>query len=93
MFSGRVLANPGYQMLPGGLIMQWGTTTIPGSGSGSFTFPIVFPNAVLCTQITKTGSMMNSETVNVVSSSNANVILENFPGAAETAVSVFVIGY
>jgi hypothetical protein len=36
------LSANGYQKLPGGLIIQWGTR----EGDGSVTFPIAFPNAV-----------------------------------------------
>lgn len=48
----RNFANPGYARLPGGLILQWGTTSaadIAGAAvlSLSATFPIAFPNAVL----------------------------------------------
>lgn len=48
----------GYAKLPGGLIIQWGTVagTI-GSGTGNtfvFTFPIIFPNALLSYSLTFT---------------------------------------
>lgn len=36
------LSTNGYQKLPGGVILQWGVST-----SGSATFPVTFPNAVL----------------------------------------------
>jgi hypothetical protein len=43
----------GYQKLPGGLIMQWGTTdVIPGPGTLDITFPIVFPTSCVNVQIT-----------------------------------------
>jgi hypothetical protein len=42
------VASSGYQTLPGGLIIQWGTGTLPSSGgssaSVSVTWPIAFPN-------------------------------------------------
>jgi hypothetical protein len=41
----------GFQQLPGGLILQWGTFTAPGSTS-SITFPIPFPTACVNVQIT-----------------------------------------
>lgn len=44
-----LLAN-GYQKLPGGLILQWGTNATSG-GSVAVTFPIAFPNGVLCAPI------------------------------------------
>lgn len=46
--SGAFLADrsaAGYQKLPGGLIMQWGTIGF-SSGIASVTFPIAFPNQV-----------------------------------------------
>jgi hypothetical protein len=46
--SNQSLAASGYQKLPGGLIMQWGTHT-PGGGNttNTVTFPIAFPTACL----------------------------------------------
>ncbi len=45
-FSNNDLSGNGYQILPGGLILQWGTG-VGGSGS-NFTFPLQFPQALLC---------------------------------------------
>ena len=43
---GHLRAASGYQRLPSGMILQWGTQTI---GSGTVTnFPVTFPNACLC---------------------------------------------
>jgi hypothetical protein len=44
-FSASPAAN-GYQKLPNGLIIQWGTVGT-SNGSATITFPIAFPNAVL----------------------------------------------
>lgn len=45
----KSLGTNGYQKLPGGLIMQWGSGTLPNSGvntsSLAVTFPIAFPAA------------------------------------------------
>jgi hypothetical protein len=45
------LGASGYQKLPGGLIIQWGTATLPNSGSNVSTiqvsFPIPFPAALV----------------------------------------------
>ncbi len=46
--GGVTLSNPGHIYLPGGLIIQWGSTPIPGGANasgGAITFPIPFPNA------------------------------------------------
>jgi hypothetical protein len=53
------LTANGYQKLPGGLIMQWGTVAVTQSGSGNAVidtnFPIAFPIACLSLQATTTG--------------------------------------
>ena len=46
------LANPGYQKLPGGMIMQWGTNNSADNPGATVTFPIAFPNACLNIQAT-----------------------------------------
>lgn len=42
---GASLALSGYQKLPSGLIIQWGTANGSASGSKAVTFPVAFPNA------------------------------------------------
>ena len=43
-----IAGTEGYQKLPGGLILQWGTTgNITGDITGTYTFPIAFPVACL----------------------------------------------
>ncbi len=43
---GSSLASSGYQKLPSGLIVQWGTNTIPaGTANNPVTLPIAFPNS------------------------------------------------
>ena len=45
------LASSGYQKLPSGLIIQWGTTSsIPGNGNLVVAFPISFPNSCFTIQ-------------------------------------------
>lgn len=41
------LTTTGYQYLPGGLLMQWGSETISPLSSKVVTFPVEFPNDVL----------------------------------------------
>lgn len=51
LFTGtnRSLATNGYIKLPGGLIIQWGTSgSIASAGSLAITLPVAFPTAHLC---------------------------------------------
>lgn len=54
--SNQLLASPGYQKFPGGLIEQWGLSApIPSGGFGAtISFPIAFPTA--CLNVTATFS-------------------------------------
>lgn len=46
------LTSNGYQYLPSGLIVQWGTTgSISAGGAISVTFPLAFPTACLWTEL------------------------------------------
>lgn len=45
LFGSSIAAN-GYQKLPSGLIVQWGTFTGNGTNTMTGNFPIAFPNAV-----------------------------------------------
>lgn len=46
-------AAAGYQKLPGGLIMQWGSTiSIPSGGNSGFSLPIPFPNSTIAAYTT-----------------------------------------
>ena len=56
---GSSLASSGYQKLPSGLIIQWGT--LSGStnvSAGSFNYPIAFPSAIYSV----VGTMTNQST-------------------------------
>jgi hypothetical protein len=49
----KSLAGNGYQRLPSGLIIQWGSTgSLSGSGDVTITMPISFPNAALSLVVT-----------------------------------------
>jgi hypothetical protein len=61
--SNQSLATSGYQKLPGGLIIQWGTTAnIAANTSVAITLPIAFPNAGLVPHV----SGVNSGALNTI---------------------------
>lgn len=43
--ANQALSGNGYQKLPGGLIIQWGSTITSAGGTVAVTFPIAFPSA------------------------------------------------
>lgn len=50
---GKSLTSSGYQKLPSGLILQWGSFGgIPGQGVYTFNYPIAFPYALLSGSLT-----------------------------------------
>lgn len=92
-----VKANPGYQKLPSGLIIQWGTAATGADGSIFAAYPIAFPNQVLtsfCTNIGEfpTGPIATS-TQSLVSIRLSCIENSSGAGAPGVSVSYFVVGY
>ena len=87
----------GYQKLPGGLIIQWGSIT-SASASGSVIFPIAFPTAItsrVASLWDKTGGSLSQTTYITAGSTSVNgmsVNLGTFDSGAWTAGWV-AIGY
>jgi hypothetical protein len=71
---------PGYQKLPGGLIIQW-LTTSEGTSQGSITanYPIAFPTAFLVASVSST---------NTGASSNADIYFQ-FVSSTTTSITVY----
>jgi len=56
----RLFTDPGYTVLPGGYLEQWGHVVVLGApGSVAITFPIPFPNTVFTIQISAFGTGVN----------------------------------
>lgn len=83
-----LFSTPGFQKLPSGLIVQWGSTQ-----AGSVTFPVAFPNAVLwrmliVNDLNSTGAISGQyTTATSVSTTGFSVIA----GIAGTGASLFWI--
>lgn len=52
-FASSLVAGGGYQKLPGGLIIQWGSGAYTNQATTSVTLPIAFPNAGFLTVASK----------------------------------------
>lgn len=71
------LSETGYQRLPGGLIIQWGTTpAIGGDTQVTQSFPVQFPNAFLNAVVTAVVSGPNIDNfANFISASTSQITL------------------
>lgn len=73
------LTANGYATLPGGLIVQWGTTVgfTPASGPFTITFPLTFPTACFVGVATIQDSSVNSVYTKVISVSTTSMVVLN----------------
>lgn len=70
------LSTAGYQKLPGGLIIQWGSATVTGQGNLlTLTYPIAFPSA--CLQVS---GMAAGTPLNVTNASSQFMTNSSAPG-------------
>lgn len=55
-FTSNISASSGYQQLPGGLTIQFGTSAIPTGGSATITLPKAAQSRIILTMVTFNGS-------------------------------------
>ncbi|MDW7796075.1 gp53-like domain-containing protein, partial [Morganella morganii] len=102
------MGQTGYQKLPSGMIIQWGTVTLDGNGNAFATLPIAFPASIhggLASEATPTGWTANSCVVaaldldqssrTAVTIRGRSIVGTTGPTTATTGVSVryFCWGY
>lgn len=85
-FSNSLTGN-GYQILPGGLYLQWGTATIT-SGVVGVTFPIAFPSNLFSIQVTPIGSSVDAS-VAISASSRTGVNVVGGIGGANSNFQIY----
>ena len=78
----------GYQKLPGGLVIQWGSVTAASDGT-SVDFPIAFPNNCINVQLTEE----NSSSAGAVSYSNVSTTGFTAYNSAGNVTNWLAIGY
>lgn len=90
------LGASGYQKLPGGLIIQWGTSgAITTTAAVPVTFPITFPTACVNVQVSWQGTPTDNYALWVTNKSTTGFSVYNTdgtPGAGSTALW-FAVGY
>ncbi len=91
----RVLGTAGYQKLPGGLILQWGTATGPINTTAVITLPLAFTNTFRQVLISVRDTVQNvasSPLGGAVPSTLSSFTIRNFYTASTLAYSYFAIG-
>lgn len=90
----QLSATEGFQVLPGGLSIQWGVVVIGAAGSTTWTFPKPLTSRLLNVQLTllpSAGEVLTSS-VYVSTSSLVNVTVDNSPGTSTNTCYIMVIG-
>lgn len=81
----------GYQKLPSGLILQWGTkTSIPATSSAGVTFPLQFPSSVYCIMATRKNSAYSAQGVVVYPDNVAQFTIYNSSSSSADAYWVAI---
>lgn len=81
-------ANTGYTFIPGGIIIQWGTVSIPNVSSSNpppnrqtatQTFPIPFPTAcfIVIPQYQASGTTISANTISIISKTKTDFTWNN----------------
>lgn len=85
----KSLGSSGYITLPGGLIIQWGTST----GGGTITFPVTFPNALVSITSTYNASLADNQNPLGVSARSTSGFTSQSYDQGSTAIYWLAIGY
>lgn len=92
-----VFAGSGYQKLPSGLIIQWGSTTITGGASKTVTLPIAFPTAMLYQGAGWASGAFNGGTsvkgYFATAGSKSQIVISPIDAAGEFGCAWMAIGY
>ncbi|WP_343661365.1 hypothetical protein [Ralstonia sp.] len=97
---GSSLGAVGYQKLPSGLIIQWGVTSFPASGTTqliNYTLPIAFPNTLLFAAVSSIENGNNNDAPvqwRSTGSSRSNIQIYCYSTIANaTGASIIALGY
>jgi hypothetical protein len=93
---GKALSSSGYQKLPSGLIIQWGSGTTAGGGGILISNAIAFPNAVFTAVATANAVAVAANILSVSPTLTATTVYaSNGSGAAIVGLGAFyiAIGY
>lgn len=91
---GSSLASNGYQKLPSGLIIQWGTVNCSTGGAVTWTYPIAFSSVVRVGPIGVLASVAQFSNIGTPTLTSVPVSAFDVAGArTSNTVNMFAIGY
>lgn len=92
--TNQSLTTEGFQVLPGGLIIQWGVVVIGAASGTTWTFPKPLTTRLLSTQLTLMVAAGESTSASVFVASNTltGVTVDNNPGTTTNTCYIMVIG-
>ncbi|WP_081946711.1 phage tail protein [Pantoea rwandensis] len=91
-FFGMLAASPGYQILPGGIVFQWGIAAVPVAGSVNIKYPITIDVGLSQFATPVDVSSTNNYRVGVANSDKTSVTLTSTNTASVTGVMWLSIG-
>lgn len=91
--SNQSLLGRGYQILPGGLIIQWGAVSVPQGQTQAFSLSISFPNAGLRAVANKGLSLGQRGELGTAVNRNQVIINNNTDGSNEQLCSWIALGH
>lgn len=86
------LGASGYQIFPGGLILQWAPLAV-GSGGVTWTLPVTFPNACVFADGVITGSAASGADDVIYATLSTSAIGFDYPSINTHNIVAFAVGY
>ena len=72
----QLLAGDGYQVFPGGWIVQWVHGTVSGGGSTTVAWPIAFPNSCFGAVISSNDTFKPTTPAGIISTTLSNCVID-----------------
>ncbi|MFB6324629.1 phage tail protein [Pantoea deleyi] len=91
-FFGMSAASPGYQILPGGIVLQWGIAAVPVAGSVNIKYPVAIGLGLAQFSSPVDGSSTNNYRVGVATSDKTSITLTSTNTSSVTGVMWLSIG-
>lgn len=91
-FFANNTASPGYQKLPGGMVIQWGTAAVPVAGSVVATYPLTFTRGVFQLICPLDSSSTNNYRIAVATSTTGSITINSTNTQNVTGVMWMAVG-